>query len=146
MFYKSNNDGYTQVLPGIKLKTLVHGDKTLFTEFRLGQGSQLPPHAHPQEQTGYLIAGRIRLFIGNEVFEVEPGDSWCVPSNVEHRLRFSLIRWQLKFSRLFEKIIYPTNQTRLLAKVSLPRIFTQHEKISFVRTFIDGLFRKHKIP
>jgi quercetin dioxygenase-like cupin family protein len=85
MFYKSNSDGYKQVLTGIKLKTLVYGDKTLFTEFRLEKGCLLPPHAHPQEQTGYLIAGRIRLFIGDDVFEVEPGDSWCVLSNVEHR-------------------------------------------------------------
>jgi quercetin dioxygenase-like cupin family protein len=85
MFYKSNSDGYTQVLTGIKLKTLVYGDKTLFTEFHLKKDSQLPLHAHPQEQTGYLLAGRIRLFIGDEIFEVEPGDSWCVLSNVEHR-------------------------------------------------------------
>ena len=85
MFYKNNNNGYKQVLNGIKLKTLVYGDKTHFTEFRMEQGSQLPSHAHPQEQTGYLITGRIRLFIGDEIFEVEPGDSWCVLSNVEHR-------------------------------------------------------------
>ena len=85
MFYKSNSDGYKQVLAGIKLKTLVYGDKTLLTEFHLEKDSQLPSHAHPQEQTGYLITGRIRLFIGDEIFEVEPGDSWCVPGNVEHR-------------------------------------------------------------
>ena len=54
MFYKkkNNNDGYTQVLSGIRLKTLVYGEKTLFTEFHMEQGSQLPAHAHPQEQTG----------------------------------------------------------------------------------------------
>ena len=85
MFYKSSRDGYHQVLNGIKLKTLVHGEKSLLSEFRLEQGSQLPAHAHPQEQTGYLIAGRIRLFIGEEAFEVAPCDSWCVPGNVEHR-------------------------------------------------------------
>jgi quercetin dioxygenase-like cupin family protein len=85
MFYKNNSQGYKQVLSGIKLKTLVYGERTLLTEFRLEQGSQLPSHAHPQEQTGYLIAGRIRLFVGDEVYEVEPGDSWCVPGNVEHR-------------------------------------------------------------
>ena len=85
MFYKSNSDGYKQVLIGIKLKTLVYGDKSLLTEFHLEQGSQLPKHSHPQEQTGYLISGRIRLFIGDEIFEVEPGDSWCVLSNIEHR-------------------------------------------------------------
>jgi quercetin dioxygenase-like cupin family protein len=85
MFYKNNSQGYKQVLSGIKLKTLVYGERTLLTEFRLEQGSQLPSHAHPQEQTGYLIAGRIRVFVGDEVYEVEPGDSWCVPGNVEHR-------------------------------------------------------------
>ena len=85
MFYKHNTEGYKQVLEGIKLKTLVYGDKTLFTEFLLEKDRQLPKHAHPQEQTGYLISGRIRLTIGEETFEVEPGDSWCVPGNMEHQ-------------------------------------------------------------
>ena len=85
MFTRSKSDGYKQVLPGIKLKTLVYGDKSLLTEFHLEQGSQLPVHAHPQEQTGYLISGRIRLSVGEETFEVTPGDSWCVPGNVPHR-------------------------------------------------------------
>jgi quercetin dioxygenase-like cupin family protein len=84
MFCKRGNNGYTQALDGIKLKTLVHGDKTLLAEFRLEKGSQLPRHAHPNEQTGYLISGRIRLFIGEETFEAEPGDSWCIPGNVAH--------------------------------------------------------------
>jgi quercetin dioxygenase-like cupin family protein len=84
MFYKSSNSGYRQALKGIELKTLVYGDKTLFTEFRLEKGSLLPRHAHPHEQTGYLISGRIRLSIGGETFEVEPGDSWCIPGDVEH--------------------------------------------------------------
>ena len=85
MFTKSNKDGYKQILPGIKIKTMVYGEKSLLSEFRMEQGSQLPFHAHPQEQTGYLIAGRIRLTIGEETFEVEPGDSWSVPGNVLHR-------------------------------------------------------------
>ena len=47
MFYKSNRDGCKQLLPGIKIKTLVVGDKSLLSEFRMEQGSQLPWHAHP---------------------------------------------------------------------------------------------------
>jgi quercetin dioxygenase-like cupin family protein len=85
MFYKCNHDGYQQAVPGIQRKTLVYGDKTLTAEFRLEKGSQLPSHVHPQEQTGYLISGRMRLFVGDDVYDVEPGDSWCVPGNVEHR-------------------------------------------------------------
>jgi quercetin dioxygenase-like cupin family protein len=85
MFYKSNRDGYKPILPGIQIKTLVYGDKSLLSEFRMEGGSQLPSHAHPQEQTGYLISGRIRLFIGDEIFEAAPGDSWNIPGNVTHR-------------------------------------------------------------
>jgi quercetin dioxygenase-like cupin family protein len=85
MFCKRSNNGYKQVLGGIKLKTLVYGEKTLLAKFRLEKGSQLPRHAHPNEQTGYLVSGRIRLSIGEESFEAEPGDSWCIPGNVEHQ-------------------------------------------------------------
>ena len=84
MFYKSESNGYKQALEGIKFKTLVYGERTLFAEFRLEKGSKLPRHRHPHEQTGYLVGGQIRLFIGEETFEVEPGDSWCIPSDVEH--------------------------------------------------------------
>jgi quercetin dioxygenase-like cupin family protein len=84
LFYKANQDGFKQVLPGIKLKTLVYGEKTLFTEFRMDAGSVLPKHAHIHEQTGYLTEGKIRLKIGEEVLEVEKGDSWCIPGNMEH--------------------------------------------------------------
>lgn len=84
MFYKHAQDGYRQVLEGIQVKTLVYGDKTLLAEFRMKKGSLLPRHTHPQEQTGYLVSGRIRLSIGDETFEVEPGDSWCVPGDVVH--------------------------------------------------------------
>jgi quercetin dioxygenase-like cupin family protein len=84
MFYKQDNAGYRQAVQGVSMKTLVHGEKTLFTEFHLAAGNTLPRHAHQQEQTGYLVAGAIRLSIADETFDVGPGDSWCIPGNVEH--------------------------------------------------------------
>jgi len=66
------------------MKTLVYGEKTLMTEFRLEAGAVLPRHAHPHEQTGYLVAGRLRLQLGDASRVVEPGDSWCIPSGAEH--------------------------------------------------------------
>jgi quercetin dioxygenase-like cupin family protein len=85
MFLKSSASGYIQALPGIQRKTLAYGDKSLLTEFRLAGGSLLPSHAHPQEQTGYLVSGHMRLTIAGETFDIEPGDSWCVPGNVTHQ-------------------------------------------------------------
>ncbi len=84
MFSKNDGSGYREVLSGIRLKTLVWGDRTLFSEFILRKGSMLPDHSHPHEQTGYLVSGRIRLTIGERSYEALPGDSWCIPGDVPH--------------------------------------------------------------
>jgi quercetin dioxygenase-like cupin family protein len=84
MFQKHSEKGYQAALQGIERKTLVHGEKTLMTEFRLRKGCVLPRHSHPHEQTGYLVGGKMQLFIGGEDYEVQPGDSWTIPAGVEH--------------------------------------------------------------
>lgn len=84
MHAKANRDGYHSPLAGIAQKTLVYGDNTLMTEFRLEKGAILPRHHHPHEQTGYLVSGRIRLHIEDQSYVCGPGDSWCVPVSAEH--------------------------------------------------------------
>ena len=84
MFERHSESGYSPVIKGILQKTLAYGEKTLMAEFLLRKGSVLPPHTHPHEQTGYLVKGRIRLSIGDETFEAQAGDSWCIPGGVEH--------------------------------------------------------------
>ncbi|HRZ27597.1 MAG TPA: cupin domain-containing protein [Spirochaetota bacterium] len=85
MFNKKSDSGFMNPIPGITMKTISWGDRTLMTEFRLSRGSVLPMHSHPHEQTGYLVSGHITLTIGAEAFDTRPGDSWCVPSGIEHR-------------------------------------------------------------
>jgi len=84
MFASADPGGYQIVVPGIRRKTLCHGDATLISEFRLDAGHVLPLHAHPQEQTGYLVAGRLRMTIGDKTCDAGPGDSWCIPGGAEH--------------------------------------------------------------
>ena len=84
MIRKKNEGEKRQLLDGVHLKTLVHGEKTLMGEFSLTKGAEIPPHAHPHEQTGIMISGKVRFKIGDELFEAEPGDSWCIPGGVEH--------------------------------------------------------------
>ena len=84
MFTKKSPDGFKPALEGIQLKTLVYGDTTLMAEFHLEKGHTLPVHSHPHEQTGYLIQGRIRLTMGDEVHDVHPGDSWCIAGGLPH--------------------------------------------------------------
>ena len=84
MFCKHDQGGYRELLPGIMMKTVVYGEKTLMTEFLLEEGSFLPAHEHIHEQTGYLVSGKIFLTIEGEKLEVNPGDSWNIPGGVSH--------------------------------------------------------------
>jgi quercetin dioxygenase-like cupin family protein len=84
MFSEHDTQGYDNPFPGIRIKTLCYGERTLMTEFKLEGGANLSMHAHPYEQTGYLVSGRIRLTAGEAVHDVAPGDSWCIPMNVNH--------------------------------------------------------------
>jgi quercetin dioxygenase-like cupin family protein len=84
MFYKKENNPYRQPLEGVRFKSLVHGEKTHLTEFRLDKGSTIPAHAHPHEQTGYLITGKMKFKIAGEVFMAEAGDGWNILGDVEH--------------------------------------------------------------
>lgn len=84
MVAKASTGGYLEVLEGIKRKTLVFGKHTLMTEFVLSGGKKLPLHNHPHEQTGYLVSGHIKLVIDGKEYDMQTGDSWSIPGNVEH--------------------------------------------------------------
>jgi len=84
VFTRNNALGSRPHLKGIRYKTLAHGERTILSEFCLEKRSVISRHKHLNEQTGYVISGRLIFRIGKEQFEVEPGDSWNIPSNVEH--------------------------------------------------------------
>jgi quercetin dioxygenase-like cupin family protein len=87
MFGIASETNYTEILPGISIKTLCHGEAMLMSEFLLQKGTILPSHDHPYEQTGYLIKGNIQLTIGTNTRNILPGDSWSIPSGVTHFAR-----------------------------------------------------------
>ncbi|MEJ2170708.1 MAG: cupin domain-containing protein [Desulfobacterales bacterium] len=84
MFRKKDAGESRQLLAGVDLTTLVHGEKTLMGKFRIAKGTAIPAHSHPHEQTGIMISGRLRFNVDGKVTDVEPGDSWCLPGGVEH--------------------------------------------------------------
>ncbi len=84
VYRKGGNDGYIEMLPGIRRRTLLWADMTLFAEFNLDAGSKIPEHSHPEEQTGYMLSGRMTFHGPDGDFEAEPGDSWVFPGGVPH--------------------------------------------------------------
>lgn len=75
-----------EMLPGIVRRTLNEGQHTMLCELRMAKGAVVPAHTHPHEQIGYLASGRLQFRIGEHWRELGPGDSWCVPSGVEHEV------------------------------------------------------------
>ncbi|MCX8014114.1 MAG: cupin domain-containing protein [Rectinema sp.] len=86
MFGVHSDEGFHETIPGSRIKTLCYGAHTLLCEFRQTKGALLPEHSHPYEQTGYLVSGKLRMRIGDSVRELEPGDSWCIPMDVRHKV------------------------------------------------------------
>ena len=84
MIVKSVPQGYTELLEGVRLKSLVHGERTHLTRVELKRGALIPEHQHPQEQTGYLVSGRLRFFAGADETIVSPGDSWTFAPDEAH--------------------------------------------------------------
>jgi quercetin dioxygenase-like cupin family protein len=85
MFGIKSDNGYIEVLKGIKIKTIIYGQDTLMSEFIMEKNSKLSEHSHLNEQTGYLVYGKIRLFINGVSMLLSPGDSWNIPSNAKHK-------------------------------------------------------------
>ena len=84
MFRKKDTGRSRQLVDGVTLTTLVHGEKTLMGQFTITKGAAIPAHTHPHEQTGIMISGKLRFTVDGKTTDVETGDSWCLPGGVEH--------------------------------------------------------------
>jgi len=70
--------------PGIKRKTLALGERTLLLEVNLRAGAISKAHSHENEQIGYVVRGKIKIRIGEEVHYLSQGDAYIIPGNVDH--------------------------------------------------------------
>lgn len=84
MHYKPDPSNYKELVPGVFMKPLAYGEKSMLCEFHINQGAVIPAHRHPHEQTGYLVRGRLRFFGDEGETVVEPGCSWSFKAGVSH--------------------------------------------------------------
>jgi quercetin dioxygenase-like cupin family protein len=80
-------------LPGVHLRTF-WGDKMLLSLVDLDPRAIIPPHSHPHEQVGMVVAGEMELTIGGETRVVKTGDIYVAPAGVEHSVRVGPIACQ----------------------------------------------------
>jgi unsaturated pyranuronate lyase len=84
MIYRNADAKPVQMLPGLIRRTLVEGASMMVVEFTFDANTQVPNHTHPHEQVGYVVSGRARMTIDGQDFDIGPGDSYHIPSNVPH--------------------------------------------------------------
>ena len=65
-------------------RTAFRGDNALMVMNWLEPGMEVRPHSHPFEQLAYILAGRVRFTIGDEVVEVGAGEVVRIPPDVLH--------------------------------------------------------------
>jgi len=65
-------------------RTAFRGDNALMVMNWLEPGMEVRPHSHPFEQLAYILSGRVRFTIGEEVVEVGPGEVVRIPPGIVH--------------------------------------------------------------
>ena len=67
-------------------KTLISSfdNKLQIIEYHNKKGSVSVRHKHPENMICYLVSGKFKETVGDEMKILTAGDSWYVPSNVEH--------------------------------------------------------------
>lgn len=65
---------------------VLRSGKLELTKAAYPKGRGAVPHRHPEEQIIYVLSGRGRVKLGDEEYDVGPGDASFHPSNVEHGL------------------------------------------------------------
>jgi len=84
---KKSVEGIVRAMDGVERQSLCYGEKTHLVKFFLERGKIVPLHSHMEEQTGYLIKGKMLFTIDGKEYLLETGDSWSIPGGVEHGVK-----------------------------------------------------------
>jgi len=71
---------------GVSFDVLAIGPASMSTQMHYRIGNVIPFHAHPNEQAGFILSGRVRVLTQNSESELGPGDSYAIPAGVEHSI------------------------------------------------------------
>lgn len=63
---------------------VLRSDRIELTKVYLKKGEGARTHQHPEEQIVYVLEGRVRVTVGEETYELGPGEASFHPSNVPH--------------------------------------------------------------
>ena len=62
----------------------INGERMTMAVVDLEPNAVLSEHKHENEQLGFILRGTMTMRIGDEVLELRAGDTYNIPSGVEH--------------------------------------------------------------
>jgi len=74
----------TPVDQGVERRILGHDGQLMMVQVTFAQGAIGARHHHPHRQVTYVAAGVFSVTIGDETRDLQRGDSFFVPPDVDH--------------------------------------------------------------
>jgi quercetin dioxygenase-like cupin family protein len=84
-FVPAGQGSHHEIFPGVNIVTTA-GKAMMLSIVTFEPNAVVREHAHPHEQMGMLISGRLQFTIGDETRIVGPGDVWRIPGGVKHHV------------------------------------------------------------
>jgi quercetin dioxygenase-like cupin family protein len=78
--------GRHTIFPGVTIRTAA-AERMMLSLVDLAPRSVVDEHAHPHEQVGMVVSGRVVFVIGGEEKTLGPGDMYRIPGGVKHKVR-----------------------------------------------------------
>jgi quercetin dioxygenase-like cupin family protein len=85
-FVTAGSGSRHRIFPGVEICTTA-GQALMLSMVTFETAAVVPDHAHPHEQMGVLISGRLEFTVGGVTRILGPGDMWRIPGHVPHRVR-----------------------------------------------------------
>ena len=82
-FVRADPGAARPLLRGVALRA-VAGDALMISVVTFEPGAVVPDHAHPHEQMGILLSGRLEFTVGGRTETLDPGDIWRIPGGIPH--------------------------------------------------------------
>lgn len=87
MVLDEKTDREFEAAPGLFRRILVSSERLMLVRFLFETGAEAPTHTHPHEQDGFCLSGHVEMWIGDQRLDLHAGDTYAVPSGVEHGAR-----------------------------------------------------------
>ena len=67
-----------------ELKTLLQSEGYSVFQWSDEPGTKYGPHAHPEDQSHWIVSGELELRVGHETYVLRAGDRDFLPANTTH--------------------------------------------------------------